>query len=97
MDHGFKHCIHNRCINHSPEWETINTKEMVPLYIKIGPIKIRRRGIFYAWCCSKPMLAFQKILITLRCKKCGRIGMNANDLPFYVCDCCGYHFQLKND
>jgi hypothetical protein len=84
MDHDYpeKPCPHGMCHNHSPQWENVEEKQLVP-----NPLFGLFKRYFVMWCCGQRM---QRVIekTTQRCRKCGRTQvLFGNRLG--LCPCCG--------
>ena len=85
-----KSCVHNRCVNHAPDWEFLE-KIAFPV---TGIRKFLLNIVNGRSCCGRRMSRY-KVVGIYRCKECGRESVSQYGDSF-LCECCGHRIGRYN-
>ncbi len=84
-------CQHGMCLNHGPQWETIED----PAFDPSPTLFLRRRTYWLMRCCGKAMQRVTKG-IRQRCRKCGRRRFEVREYDLARCACCGRYEAVES-
>ena len=76
-------CPHGKCINHTPDWENIGKKYIIPSPRFFG-LKKTNWGLMH---CGKHMVIYKEIQ-KRKCKKCNMIDDHVERRDVLICSCC---------
>jgi hypothetical protein len=87
-DFAGKQCEHGFCLDHEPQFETVDTQEIADPGFS---------GIMTYWLmhhCGRAMVRL-RIVETRRCKVCGRMTTEGTKEHLAACFCCGYREHVR--
>jgi hypothetical protein len=91
---GYRQCSHGKCLNHHPEWETIEKNIHIPCSF-LEKLRFWFRPQYeYPGCCGKRM-AMSVLYYKEKCRKCNRVRLSYYLDVVFVCSCCGFKRTIQ--